>query len=50
MGSMTIWLIPTMTYFFGKFGGITYHREWIWWVIIPVLFLGWLLLNFKIKK
>jgi FtsH-binding integral membrane protein len=50
MGSMTIWLIPTMSYFFGKFGGITYHREWMWWVMILVLFLGWLLLNFKIKK
>jgi hypothetical protein len=47
---MTIWLIPTMSYFFGKVGGIEYNREWIWWVGIPTLILGWLVLNFKIKK
>jgi hypothetical protein len=50
IGSMTIWLIPTMSYFFGKVGGIEYNREWIWWVGIPTLILGWLVLNFKIKK
>ena len=50
IGSMTIWLMPTMCYFFGKVGGMTYHREWIWWVALPVLFSGWILLNFKIKK
>lgn len=49
-GSMTIWLIPTMSYLFGKVGGIEYNREWIWWVGIPTLILGWLVLNFKIKK
>lgn len=50
LGSMTLWLIPTMTYIFGKVGGITYHNEWIWWVAIPIMFLIWVLLNWKIKK
>ena len=46
----TLWFIPTMSYIFGKVGGITYHREWIWWVMIPVMVLIWGLLNWKIKK
>ncbi len=50
LGSMTLWLIPTMSYMFGKVVGITYHREWIWWVGIPTMFLVWVLLNWKIKK
>ena len=50
LGSMTLWFIPTMTYIFGKVGGMTYHCEWIWWVTIPTLVLGWVLLNWKIKK
>jgi hypothetical protein len=50
LGSMTLWLIPTMAYIFGKVGGMTYHNEWIWWVAIPVMFLIWVLLNWKIKK
>jgi hypothetical protein len=49
-GSISIWLIPMLSYLFGKVGGVEYHREWIWWVGIPTLILGWLLLNFKIKK
>jgi hypothetical protein len=35
---------------FGKVGGMTYHREWIWWVGIPTLILGWALLNWKIEN
>jgi hypothetical protein len=50
LGSMTLWLIPTMSYMFGKVVGIIYHREWIWWVMIPILILSWVLLNWKIKK
>ena len=29
--SLQIFLIPLMTYFFGKIGGIKYHTEFIWW-------------------
>ena len=50
IGSMTLWLIPTMSYILGKFGGTNYQKEWIWWVIIPILILVWFLLNWKIKK
>ena len=46
----TLWLIPTMTYVLGKIVGVTYHREWIWWIAIPTMFLIWGLLNWKIKK
>jgi hypothetical protein len=50
LGSMTLWLIPTFTYIIQKVCGITFHREWIWWVGIPTMFLVWVLLNWKIKK
>jgi hypothetical protein len=50
LSTITLWLIPTMTYLIGKIGGLTYHREWIWWVMIPVMILIWVLLNWKIKK
>jgi hypothetical protein len=46
----SMWLIPTISYMFGKVGGMTYHREWIWWVGIPTLILGWILLNWKIEN
>lgn len=49
LSNMTLWLIPMMTYLIGKVGGLTYHREWIWWVVIPVMVLIWVLLNWKIK-
>ena len=48
--SITLWSIPTLTYIIGKVGGVEYHREWIWWVVIPVMFLIWVLINWKIKK
>ena len=50
MCTASLWLIPTMSYMFGKSVGVTYHREWIWWVGIPTMFLIWVLLNWKIKK
>ena len=46
----TLWSIPTLTYTIGKVGGVEYHREWIWWVAIPVMVLIWGLLNWNIKK
>jgi hypothetical protein len=50
VASITLWLIPTLTYTIGKVGGVEYHREWIWWIAIPTMFLLWVLLNWKIKK
>jgi hypothetical protein len=31
-------------------GIIVPSKEWVWWVSIPVMFLIWGLLNWKIKK
>jgi hypothetical protein len=50
LGSITLWLIPTMSYLVMKMNGVEYHREWIWWMVIPVMVLIWGLLNWKIKK
>ena len=47
----SLWFMPTMTYLIMKLNNIvSFHREWIWWVGIPTLILGWVLLNWKIKK
>jgi hypothetical protein len=47
----SLWWIPTMTYFIMKMNGIIApSKEWVWWVAIPTMFLGWVLLNWKIKK
>ena len=47
--TVTLWLIPTLTYTFGKIVGVEYHREWIWWMVIPIMFLIWVLINWKFK-
>ena len=46
----SLWWIPMMSYLFMKMNGVEFHREWIWWVGIPTMFLVWVLLNWKIKK
>ena len=44
-------LMPTMAYVTGKAIGITYNKlEFIWWILIPVLWIAVLLLKFKIAK
>jgi hypothetical protein len=51
LSTVTLWWIPTMTYFIMKMNDIIAPRkEWIWWVAIPTMFLIWVLLNWKIKK
>jgi hypothetical protein len=50
MLSAHLWTIPTFTYILQKVYGITFHREWIWWVGIPAVFLAWVLINWKITK
>ena len=50
LGSITLWLIPTMSYLFMKMNGVEFHREWIWWVGIPTMFLVWVLINWRIKN
>lgn len=47
----TLWWIPTLTYFNLKMvNTISPSKEWIWWVVIPTMFLIWGLINWKIKK
>ena len=31
-----------------KMNGIEFHNEWIWWLATPIMFLIWVLLNWKI--
>jgi len=46
----SLWFIPSMTYFIMKMNGIIApSKEWVWWVGIPVIFLIWVLLNWKIE-
>lgn len=47
--TVNLWLIPTLTYIIGKIVGVEYHREWVWWVMIPVMILIWMVINWKIK-
>lgn len=50
-GSFTLWGIPIMTYIIMKVSGtVSFHKEWLWWVAIPTLFVVWVLINWKIKK
>jgi hypothetical protein len=48
--SAMLWLLPSLLYFFGKLNGVHYHNEYVWWVSIPILFVIWLIINFKIIK
>lgn len=45
----SLWWIPIMSYFFMKVNSVEFHNEWIWWLAIPIMFLIWVLLNWKIK-
>jgi hypothetical protein len=50
-GTMTIWLIPTISYILQKLCGIQFNQyEFVWWIVIPVLFIVWFILNFKVTK
>jgi hypothetical protein len=48
---MWLWLTPTLFYILNKimFGFIR-GSEWIWYVVIIVLFVLWFNMNFKIVK
>ena len=48
--SLQIFLIPLLTYFFGKISGLKYHSEFIWWIILPLLLMFWFITNFKFVK
>ena len=49
--TVSLWMIPTLMYGFGKLFGTKYNEyEYVWWIGIPTLFLAWFILNFKIGK
>ena len=49
VSTMSLWLIPVLTYTFGKVLGVKYNNhEWFWWIIIPSMLLIWFLINYKI--
>ena len=51
MATISLWLIPTLTYVMGKLGSMEYNKyEWVWWVGTPILFLAWFILNYKVVK
>jgi hypothetical protein len=51
LGSVNLWLIPTLSYLIQKVKGVQYNEyEYVWWVTISSLVLIWGLINWKIKK
>lgn len=48
--SFQIFLIPLMVYIIGKIGGVKYNTEFIWWIVLPLLFGFWFFVNFKFVK
>jgi hypothetical protein len=50
-GTMTIWLVPTISYLLQKLWGINFKQyECVWWIVIPILFTVWFTFNFKVTK
>ncbi len=51
IATSNLFLISVITYIFSKAGGVIYNNlEWIWWVAMPLLFIVWFILNFKISR
>jgi len=49
--TLPMFVIPTFTYSFMKIAGVEFNQyEFIWWIIIPALFISWLYINFKVKE
>lgn len=46
------WSIPLSLYLFLKASGIvTFNKyEFMWWILIPAMFIIWLCINFKIIR
>lgn len=46
-----LFVMPTMIYIIQKLAGVQHNEyEFIWWIVIPSLFILWFMLNFKINK
>lgn len=51
IGTMTIFLIPLFMYTIGKLLGTEYNeREFLFPLVIGILFVGWFIFNFKFVK
>lgn len=49
--TISLWVIPTMVYSLQKMLGVQFNEyEYIWWVGIPIMFVVWFMINFKITK
>lgn len=50
LNTITVFMIPLITYLILKFSGHKMHKEWLWWITIPILIIIWLLINFKFVR
>ena len=49
--TILLWVIPTWTYGMLKLVGAQFNKyEYIWWVTIPLMFIIWLVINYKINN
>lgn len=51
VSSMNLFIIPLFAYLIKKIGGVEFNQyEFIWWIVIPISFVLWVIMNFKINK
>jgi hypothetical protein len=50
LSSITLWVIPTLTYLVQKIIGITFESEFVWWILIPSLIVLWFFMNYKVTS
>jgi len=48
--SLSLVLIPLFNYLLLKLLNIEMHKEYLWFIVIPFMFIIWFFLNFKISK
>jgi hypothetical protein len=51
LSTVSLWGVSLFLYIrFKSMGVIIPEREWTWWVLIPSLFMVWVIMNWKIVK
>ena len=51
LSSITLWVIPTLTYLTQKIIGVTFNQyEFVWWILIPSLIVLWFFMNYKVTS
>lgn len=50
LNTSILFIFPTIMFVGQKIAGLISHREYLWWITIPSLFILWLFINFKITK